>query len=55
LTDPDARISGKRSAHLRDAYLALREHRFPLRNPILLTKEGCEYMSKFPLAIEVIE
>ena len=28
---------------------------FRYENPILLTKEGCEYMSKFPLAIEVIE
>ena len=28
---------------------------FRYENPILLTKDGCEYMSKFPLAIEVIE
>jgi len=28
---------------------------FRYENPILLSKNGCEYMSKFPLAIEVIE
>lgn len=28
---------------------------FRYENPILLMKDGCEYMSKFPLGIEVIE
>ena len=28
---------------------------FRYENPILITKDGCEYMSKFPLKIEVIE
>jgi len=28
---------------------------FRYENPILLSKDGCEYMSKFPLAVEVLE
>ena len=28
---------------------------FRYENPILIQKDGCEYMSKFPLGIEVIE
>jgi Xaa-Pro aminopeptidase len=28
---------------------------FRYENPILITADGCEYMSKYPLAIETID
>ncbi len=28
---------------------------FRYENPILITKDGCEYMSKYPLSVEVVE
>ena len=48
--------TSKRSAHLCHAVCCPDENiGFRYENPILLSKNGCEYMSKFPLAIEVIE